>query len=78
MLTCHLILGVCDSFQDCANPDSRVVSFEWLFSATLRAEKRPDNKAVTVGFYPKNTSSAGGALNHCATGPPLLTVYIIY
>ena len=44
-----------------------------LFKATLTAEViswrgRPDN-AVAVGLDPKNSSSAGGALNHCATGP---------
>ena len=47
--------------------------FEWLCNATLTAEViswrgRPDN-AVAVGFDPKNSSSAGGALNHCITGP---------
>ena len=48
--------------------------FERLFNALLTAEViswrgRPDN-VVTVGFGPKNSSSAGGALNHCTTGPP--------
>ena len=49
--------------------------FECLFNATLTAEViswrgRPDN-VVAVRLDPKNSSSAGGALNHCATGAPL-------
>ena len=53
---------------------SLIFEFEWLFNATLTAEViswrgRSDN-SVAVGFHPKNSSSAGGALNHCATGPP--------
>ena len=51
------------------------LEFEWLFNATLTAEviswrERPYD-AVAVGFDPKNSSSADGALNHCATGPPV-------
>ena len=47
---------------------------EWLFNATLTAEViswrgRPDN-VVEVGLDHKNSSSAGGALNHCATRAP--------
>ena len=46
------------------------LSFECLFNATLKAEViswrgKPDNAVLS----PKYSSSAGRALNHCATGP---------
>ena len=64
-------------------PDSSFkFEFECLFNATLTSEViswrgRSDN-VVAEGFDPKNSSSAGGALNHCATGLPHPLSYIIF
>ena len=56
-----------------SNTDWLMLELEWLFDATLTAEViswrgRLDN-TVAVRLDPKNSSSAGGALKHCATGP---------
>ena len=55
--------------------------FQWLFNSTLTAviswRGRPDN-LVAVGLNPKNSSSAGGALNHSTTGRPRWTYQDLY